>query len=106
MEMELAILKHFQYIESVAAFIEGSGPEPDLIASEDSAVAEWLEDNPDQAITDQQTRLYKALADAVAAKKAGDADKANLLLDQAYLLYSQIERGLAVNEENRQAEEG
>jgi len=106
MEMELAILKHFQYIESVAAFIEGSGPEPNLIASEDSAVAEWLEDNPDQAITDQQTKFYKALADAVAAKKSGDIDKANQLLDQAYLLYSQIERALAVNEENRQAEEG
>jgi len=106
MEMELAILKHFQYIESVAAFIEGSGPEPKLIASEDSAVAEWLEDNPDQAITDQQTKLYKTLADAVAAKKAGDLDKANQLLDEAYLLYSQIERALVVNEENRQAEEG
>jgi len=106
MEMELAILKHFQYIESVAAFIEGSGPEPNLIASEDSAVAEWLEDNPDQAITDQQTKFYKVLADAVSAKKAGDTDKANQLLDQAYLLYSQIERALAVNEENRQAEEG
>jgi len=106
MEMELAILKHFQYIESVAAFIEGSGPEPDLIASEDSAVAEWLEDNPDQAITDQQTMLYKTLADAVAAKKTGNIDSANQLLDQAYLLYSQIERALAVNEENREAEEG
>ena len=106
MEMELAILKHFQYIESVAAFLEGSGPEPELIASEDSAIAEWLEDNPDQAITDQQTKLYKTLADAVAAKKAGDDDKANQLLDQAYLLYSQIERAIVANEENRLKEEG
>jgi len=104
--MELAILKHFQYIESVAAFLEGSGPEPELIASEDSAIAEWLVDNPDQAITDQQTKLYKTLADAVSAKKAGDDDKANQLLDQAYLLYSQIERGIVVNEENRLKEEG
>lgn len=97
MEIELAILKHFQYIESVAAFVEGSGPEPELIASEDSAVAEWLVDHPDQAITDQQTKLYKTLAEAVAAKKTGDVEKANALLDQAYTLYSQIERALFVN---------
>ncbi|WP_293175001.1 hypothetical protein [Oceanithermus sp.] len=99
MEIELAILRHFQYIESVAAFIEGSGPEPELIASEDSAVAEWLEEHPDQAITDQQTKLYGTLADAVAAKKAGDLEKANALLDQAYTLYSQIERAIFANEE-------
>lgn len=105
MEIELAILKHFQYIESVAAFLEGSGPEPELIASEDSAVAEWLAEHPDQAITDQQTKLYKTLADAVAAKKAGDEAKAGDLLDQAYLLYSQIERALFANEERREAEE-
>jgi len=105
MEMELAILKHFQYIESVAAFIEGSGPEPDLLASEDSAVAEWLADNPDQSITDQQTIFYKTLSDAIAAKKAGKVDEANQLLDKAYLLYSQIERAIAANEENRQAGE-
>jgi len=102
MEIELAILKHFQYIESVAAFLEGSGPEPDLIASEDSAVAEWLVDNPDQAITDQQTKLYKALADAVAAKKSGDDEKAGELLDQAYLLYSQIERAIFKNIEDEE----
>ncbi len=99
MEIELAILKHFQYIESVAAFVEGSAPEPELIASEDSAVAEWLEEHPDQTITDQQSKLYKTLADAVTAKKAGDLDKANALLDQAYTLYSQIERALFVNQE-------
>ena len=106
MEIELAILKHFQYIESVAAFLEGSGPEPTLIDSEDSAVAEWLAEHPDQAITDQQTRLYQTLADAVAAKKAGDDARARELLDQAYLLYSQIERALFVNEEAREAGEG
>jgi len=104
MEIELAILKHFQYIEAVAAFLEGSGPEPELIASEDSAVAEWLVDHPDQAITDQQTKLYKALADAVAAKKAGDDARAGELLDQAYLLYSQIERALFANKERDDAE--
>ncbi|WP_457636809.1 hypothetical protein [Oceanithermus sp.] len=102
MEIELAILKHFQYIESVAAFLEGSGPEPELIASEDSAVAECLVDHPDQAITDMQTKLYKKLADAVAAKKAGNDEEANKLLDEAYLLYSQIERALFVNEEKEQ----
>ena len=106
MEIELAILKHFQYIESVAAFLEGSGPEPELIAAADSAVAEWLVDHPDQAITDQQTKLYQTLFDAVAAKKAGDVDRANSLLDAAYLLYSQIERALFVNEEKREAENG
>ncbi len=102
MEIELAILKHFQYIESVAAFLEGSGSEPELIASEDSAVAEWLIDHPDKAITDQQTKLYKALADAVAAKKGGDDAKAGELLDQAYLLYSQIERAIFVNVEKEE----
>ncbi|WP_456410195.1 hypothetical protein [Oceanithermus sp.] len=103
MEIELAILKHFQYIEAVAAFLEGSGPEPELIDSEDSAVAEWLEDHPDQAITDQQTKLYKTLADAVAAKKSGDDARAGELLDQAYLLYSQIEHALFVNKERDDA---
>jgi len=102
MDIELAILKHFQYIESVAAFLEGSGPEPELIASEDSAVAEWLVDHPDQAITDMQTKLYKTLADAVAAKKSGDDAKAGELLDQAYLLYSQIERALFVDIEKEE----
>lgn len=103
MEIELAILKHFQYIESVAAFVEGSGAEPELIAAEDSAVAEWLAEHPDQAITDQQSKLYQTLADAVAAKKAGDEGRANELLDAAYTLYSQIERALFANEGNREA---
>lgn len=94
MEIEQVVLAHFQYIERVAQFLEGSGPEPELTSPEACPLGEWLKAHPNPALVEPHARFHQTLADAVAKKKAGAEAEAKALLDQAYTLYSQIEYAL------------
>ncbi len=94
MIIEQVVLAHFQYIERVAAFLEGSGPEPELSSPEACTMGEWLKEHPNPEMAEPHARFHEILARAVEAKKAGREDEARSLLDQAYPLYSQLERML------------
>ncbi len=94
MEIEQVVLAHFQYIERVAAFLEGSGPEPEPSSPEECAMGQWLRENPNPAMVEPHNRFHAILAEAVAKKKAGAESEAKALLDQAYTIYSQLEHAL------------
>jgi len=94
MEIEQVVLAHFQYIERVAQFLEGSGPEPELTSPEECALGQWLKEHPNPALAEPHARFHAILAEAVAKKKAGAGAEAKALLDQAYTLYSQLEHAL------------
>jgi hypothetical protein len=94
MEIEQVVLAHFRYIERVAQFLEGSGPEPELTSPEACALGQWLKEHPNPKLVEPHARFHQALADAVAKKKAGAEGEARALLDRAYTLYSQIEHAL------------
>jgi len=94
MEIEQVVLSHFQQIEKVAAFLEGSGPEPELESLEDCMMTKWLAEHPNPKMAEPHARFHELLAQAVALKKEGKDDEARALLDQAYTLYSQLEHAL------------
>ncbi len=94
MEIEQVVFAHFQYIERVARFLEGSGPEPELSSPEECTMGQWLKEHPNPALAEPHARFHQVLAEAVAKKKAGAEAEAQALLDQAYTLYSQIEHAL------------
>lgn len=96
MEIEQVVLAHFQYIERVAAFLEGSGPDPSdqLTSADDCPMGAWLREHPNERLVELHERFHRLLDEAVALAKAGEGEKARPLLDEAYTLYSQLEHGL------------
>jgi len=94
MEIEQVVLSHFQQIERVAAFLEGSGPEPELEPADACPMGQWLKEHPNPKMDEPHQRFHEILAEAVALKKAGKDDEAKARLDQAYTLYSQLEHAL------------
>jgi len=94
MEIELVVLANFQSIDKVAAFIEDSGPEPELSTVEDCPMTEWLKDNPRPDLDEPHEDFHRVLIEAVEKKKQGQIDEANDLLNRAFLLYSQLERAI------------
>jgi len=94
MEIEQVVLSHFQYIEKVAAFLEGSGPEPELTSPEACPMGQWLKEHPNPKMAEPHERFHQILAEAVEKKKQGQEAEAKALLDQAYTLYSQLEHAL------------
>ncbi len=94
MEIEQVVLSHFQYIERVAQFLEGSGPEPELTSPEECVMGQWLKEHPNPGMVEPHARFHQVLAEAVAKKKAGAGGEAKALLDRAYTLYSQLEHAL------------
>ncbi len=94
MEIEQVVFSHFQYIEKVAAFLEGSGPEPEIENVEDCMMTKWLKESPNPKMEEPHARFHQVLEEAVEKKKQGQDAEARALLDQAYTLYSQLEHAL------------
>jgi len=88
------VLAHFQYIEAAAAFLEGSGPEPELSSADECLMGKWLAEHPDERMVELHERFHELIRQAVDAGKRGDKEAARMLLDQAYTLYAQLEHGL------------
>ncbi len=94
MEIEQVVLSHFQYIERVAKFLEGTGPEPELTSPEACMLGQWLKENPNPKLIEPHAKFHRILAEAVGVRKQGDDAKAHDLIEQAYTLYSQLEHAL------------
>ncbi len=94
MEIEMVVLTNFQALDKVAAFLEGSGPEPELTTAQDCPMSEWLKDNPRPDLDEPHEEFHRVLLEAVERKKQGLIDEANALLDRGFLLYSQLERAI------------